>query len=207
MSDVIETINLPEPDMESQVSVEESIKERRSVRSYKDDPVDLEKVSQLLWSAQGITDPENSFRSAPSAGATFPIEIYLVVPSNGVKELEEGLYHYQPSQHQLEKVLEEDLSMDLRDSAMGQDPTTEAATNIVIVANYDLTTSTYGERGIRYVHMEAGHIGENIHLQAEALDLGTVAIGAFSDEKVHDTLSLSKDLNPLYIFPIGYPEG
>ncbi len=205
MSRVSETIDLPEPDKESEISVEEAIKERRSIRSYKDKSLELEKVAQLLWSAQGITDPENNFRSAPSAGATYPIEIYLVVPSNGVKELEKGLYHYQPSQKQLEKVMEKDLSKDLRDSAMGQDPTTEAAINIVIAADYDRTTSTYGDRGIRYVHMEVGHIGENIHLQAETLDLGTVAIGAFNDEKVHEALQLPPELDPLYIFPIGYP--
>lgn len=206
MSKVFETLDLPKPAKDSDISVEKAIERRRSVRRYKDNPIELEKVSQLLWSAQGITDPENNFRSAPSAGATFPMEIYLVVPINGVKELEEGLYHYRQDQHQIEKILGDDLSRDLRDSAMGQDPTTKAALNIVIVSDYDRTTSTYGDRGIRYVHMEAGHIAENIHLQAETLELGTVVIGAFDDEKVHKTLELSEELDPLYIMPIGYPK-
>jgi SagB-type dehydrogenase family enzyme len=200
-------VELPPPVTRGTMSVEEAILKRRSVRSYSNKPLSLEDVSQLLWAAQGITDPARGFRAAPSAGATYPLEVYVVVGENGVMGLEKGLYHYRPDKHILEYVFEDDLRSGLSDVALGQSPIREAPISIIIAAVYERTKSRYGERGIRYVHMEAGHVGQNIYLQAVARGLGTVVIGAFEDSRVQNVLGLPANQNPLYIIPVGYPSG
>ncbi|MEM1575306.1 MAG: SagB/ThcOx family dehydrogenase [Nitrososphaerota archaeon] len=198
-------INLPEPKIKGEMSVEEALAKRRSIREYTPEPLNLEQVSQLLWAAQGITEPRLGFRTAPSAGATYPLEIYLVVGENGVKELEAGIYKYNPREHNIVLLLKGDFRKELMGAGLGQTWIGEAPINIVIVAIYERTTARYGERGIRYVHMEAGHVGQNIYLQATALKLGTVVIGAFYDEEVQKVLNLPKEEKPLYIMPVGYP--
>ncbi|MEM2415396.1 MAG: SagB/ThcOx family dehydrogenase [Thermoproteota archaeon] len=200
-------VELPAPITRGTMSVEEAILKRRSIRIFLNKPLSLEDVSQLLWAAQGITDPARGLRAAPSAGATYPLEVYVVVGRNGVTSLPEGLYHYNPDKHVLEYLLEEDLRSSLADAALGQSPVREAPISIVIVAIYERTTNRYGERGIRYVHMEAGHVGQNIYLQAVARGLGTVVIGAFEDSQVQKVLKLPENQHPLYIIPVGYPSG
>ncbi|MEM1553796.1 MAG: SagB/ThcOx family dehydrogenase [Thermoproteota archaeon] len=200
-------IELPMPITRGTMSVEEAILKRRSIRNFLNKPLSLEDVSQLLWAAQGITDPTRGLRAAPSAGATYPLEVYVVVGKNCVTGLSEGLYHYKPDRHVLEHLLEEDLRSSLADAALGQSSIREAPISIIVVAIYERTTSRYGERGIRYVHMEAGHVGQNIYLQAVARGLGTVVIGAFEDSRVQKVLKLPEDQHPLYIIPVGYPAG
>jgi SagB-type dehydrogenase family enzyme len=156
----------------------------------------LEQISQLLWAASG----KNLYRrTAPSAGATYPLEIYLVVGE--VEGLEPGIYHYSSSRHSLESVKEQDIRNRLAAAALGQGMITRAPSSIVIAADYVRTSSRYGPRGIRYVHMEAGHVGQNISLQANALSLGTVMIGAFDDPQVREILGVEEE--PLYIIPVG----
>lgn len=201
------TIELPTPITRGTMSVEEAILKRRSVRNFLNKPLSLGDVSQLLWVAQGITDPARGFRAAPSAGATYPLEVYVVIGKDSVTGLFEGLYHYKPDKHVLEYLLEGDLRSSLADAALGQSPIREAPISIVIVAIYERTTNRYGERGIRYVHMEAGHVGQNIYLQAVARGLGTVVIGAFEDSQVQKVLKLPENQRPLYIIPVGYPSG
>lgn len=196
-------IVLPSPILKGTVSVEEAIKSRRSVRNYSSEALSLKEVSQLLWSAQGITDNSTGFRAAPSAGATYPLEVYLVVGKNGVVGLEEGVYRYIPYGHKIEQTLKGDVRSRLALSALGQDFIEEAPISIVIAAVYERTTGRYGERGIRYVHMEAGHVGQNLHLQGVALGLGMVMVGAFFDDQVQSTLNIPKNQKPLYIIPIG----
>lgn len=193
-------IQLPEPLTKGKVSLEEAIAKRRSQRTFKHQDLSLEQISQLLWAAQGITGKRGgmSFRSAPSAGALYPMEIYLVK--------EDGLFRYLPETHKLEVLGERDLRDSLCASALGQDAVCRAPINIIICAVYERVTGKYGERGIRYAHIEAGHIAQNIHLQAVALGLGSVSIGAFSDEHVQKALNLPRDDKPLYIIPVGYPE-
>ncbi len=200
-----EIFELPEPSTESEVSVEKAIQRRRSVRSYSEEPLGLKEVSQLMWAAQGITDPASNYRAAPSAGATYPLEVYLVVGSNGVNGLEEGVYLYEPIPHQLEKVLPGNRQPSLREATLGQSPVTDAPVNIIITAVYARTKVRYGERGERYVHMEAGHVGQNLYLQAETLGLGMVVIGAFHDKQVKNVLELPEKRDPLYVIPIGDP--
>ncbi len=199
------TVKLPSPETTGPMSVEEAILRRRSIRSYTDAPLSLQDISQLVWAAQGITDPARKFRAAPSAGATYPLEVYIVVGSNGVTGIAEGVYRYDPSEHQLENVLRGDLRSRLADAALGQSCVREAPVNIVIAAVYERTTRRYGDRGIRYVHMEVGHVGQNLYLQAEARGLGMVVVGAFDDDQVQELLQLPTDQKPLYIIPIGHP--
>jgi SagB-type dehydrogenase family enzyme len=196
-----EIIKLPEPRKVGSMSVEEAISSRRSRRSYKDKPLSLSDISQLCWSAQGITEPIYEFRSSPSAGALYPLEIFLVV---GNAELEAGIYQYIPFDHSLKCIKKGDYREELCRASLGQEAVKDGALSIVITAIYERTTKKYGERGIRYVHMEAGHVAQNIYLQAEALGLGTVSIGAFYDDKVREVLSIPKNYAPLYVMPVGY---
>ncbi|MBU3901102.1 SagB/ThcOx family dehydrogenase [Patescibacteria group bacterium] len=191
---------LPEPKKESKTSIEEALLKRRSIREYKDEALSLEEISQILWSAQGITAPERGGRTAPSAGALYPLEIYLVVRK--IENLESGVYHYLPEGHEIKQVLEKDISGELAIAGLNQMFIKEAPANIVISAVFSRTTSKYGERGNQYVYMEAGHAAENIYLQVESLGLGTVTVGAFSDEEIKRILNLREEI-PLYIMPIG----
>ena len=193
-------VKLPEPRYDSDVSVEQTLLQRRSVRDYTGEPLSLQQVSQLLWAAQGITDLRG-LRTAPSAGALYPLEIYLVV--GDVENLAGGVYHYQPVGHTLTRVLDGDLRAKLAAAALGQGCVKEGAINIVFTAVYERTTQRYGERGTRYVHMEVGHAAQNVYLQAVALHLGTVVIGAFHDDQVREILSLPQQEQPLYIMPVG----
>ncbi len=191
-------VKLPPPKFKSEVSVEEALLERRSVRSYKKEKLKLEEVSQLLWAAQGITADWGG-RTAPSAGATYPLEIYIAV--GDVEKLSPGVYHYLPEEHSLKLISEKDVRRELTGAAWGQDYILQAPLSIIIAAEYKRTTGRYGERGKRYVYMEVGHCGQNIHLQCETLGLGTVVIGAFSDERVKRILGIKEE--PLYMMPVG----
>ncbi len=199
-------ISLPEPKTKGEVSLEETIVKRRSIRDFLDKPLSLAQLSQILWAAQGITDPEGFKRAAPSAGALYPLEIYIVIGENGVENLAAGVYHYLPQKHAIEIHQNGDPRHDLASAALGQYFIAEAPASLVIAAEYERTTGKYGERGVRYVHMEVGHAGENIYLQVEALGLGTVVVGAFNDEEVAQILNLPPNYEPLYIMPLGWPK-
>lgn len=194
------TLDLPEPRLKSEQSIEQALLSRRSGRSYADAPLTLAEVSQLLWAAQGVTD-RRGLRTAPSAGALYPLETYVLVGK--VEGLPAGVYRYQPHRHGLVEIAVGDRRTQLAAAALSQSFISEAPVSIVLTAVYARTTAKYGERGIRYVHMEAGHASQNIYLQAAALDLSTVAIGAFSDQKVQKALELPENEQPLYIMPIG----
>ena len=203
IQDNMKTISLPEPITDGTFSLEKSLSLRRSVRSFTNAPMSLENISQLMWAAQGITEPGRGFRTSPSAGATFPLEVFVV--ATNITGLEPGLYHYSIGNHMLEKKIDGDLHVPLLASALMQQWISQAAAIIVICADYGRTTGRYGERGIRYVHMESGHVGQNIALQAVALDLGTTMVGAFYDDQLKDVLQLPDNFEPLYIIPLGHP--
>ena len=196
----VTTVQLPEPRLKSEVSLEEALLKRRSIREYANLPLTLEDVSQLLWAAQGITT-EWGGRTAPSAGALYPLEVYLAV--GNVENLAAGVYKYKPERHELVKVRDDDVRGELAEAALGQNFVMEAAIDIVIAAVYERTTKKYGDRGVRYTHMEAGHAAQNIYLQATALDLGMVTIGAFYDDRVKDILGMLKNETPFYLIPVG----
>ena len=197
-----ELIKLPEPVRKGRLSVEEAIMSRRSRRDFVNNSVLLDDISQLCWAAQGVTDPTYSLRTAPSAGALYPLELFLVV---GNSDLEAGVYHYVSRGHALEVVKKGDCRKQLREAALDQEWVENGALNLVITAIFDRTMVRYGERGrFRYVPMEAGHAAENIYLQAESLGLGTVTIGAFNDERVRDVISAPSECIPLYVMPVGH---
>lgn len=194
-------IKLPKPSYESKISIEKALLERRSVRDYKDAALQLSEISQLLWSAQGITEKRDGKRTAPSAGATYPLEVYVV--AGNVNELPCGIYKYIPQEHGLLKIMEGDKRAELCNAAFGQSSVRDAPAVLIFFAIYGRTTHRYGERGTRYVHMEVGHAGQNVHLQAVSLGLGTVVIGAFSDKQVKRVINLPKEEEPLYLMPVG----
>jgi len=198
------TIKLPAPWLKSKFSLEEAITRRRSIRRYRAGAITLAELGQLLWAAQGITGA-GELRATPSAGATYPLEIFAVVGNGTVDELPAGIYHYQVDSHSLLVYLHGDLREELARAALDQGFIAEAPVDIVICALYPRTSYTYGRRGERYVHMEVGHTGENIHLQAVALGLATVEVGAFVDEEVSKVLKLKEQIKPLYIMPVGKP--
>jgi len=192
-------IKLPTPHLKSKTTVEQALSQRRSVRTYKDQPLTIEQISQLCWAAQGITS-EDGGRTAPSAGAKYPLEVFLVV--GNVDGLEPGIYHYNPGDHSLTKKIDGDKRGNLSTAALGQKYVLGAPVSFVITGIYERTMIKYGERGIRYVHIELGHACQNVYLEAEALGLGTVEMGAFEDQKVKKLLEL-KDENPFAIMPVG----
>ncbi len=195
-----ELLDLPAPLENSGMGLEEALRNRRSVRSYSEDPITIQQLSQLLWAAQGITT-ERGFRTAPSAGATFPLEIFVAV--NQMNELSTGLYHYLPHENKLTFLRSEDLSMPLYQACLSQSMLLDASVTIIFAAFTERTTSRYGERGMRFIHNEVGHASQNVHLQAAALDLGTVVIGAYRDEEVENILQLDGSPRVLYLMPIG----
>ena len=189
--------SLPLPAYSSEISLETALSNRRSVREYDDQPLAAADLGQLLWAAQGITN-ERGFRTAPSAGALYPLEIYLVTA--------EGVFRYEPVQHQLELVKHGDARPALHEAALRQEPVLKAPAVFTLAAAYARTAHKYGqERSPRYVHLEAGHAAQNLLLQATALELGSVPIGAFHDEYVQQALNLPADHQPLYLIPVGHP--
>ncbi len=193
-------IKLPAPVYDSTTSIEKALKERRSIRQYKDDAMTLQQVSQLLWAAQGITSPEG-FRTAPSAGALYPLEIYLV--SGNVRDLPAGVYHYLPAENALKLLVEGDKRTALTAAALQQNSIKRAPVDIVMTGVYARTTKKYGHRGKQYVHIEIGHAAQNVCLQAAALGLGTVTIGAIDASSFRAILTLPKEETPFYILPVG----
>jgi len=205
------SIKLPEPSFKGKLTVEEALKARRSVREFQDEPLTLAEVSQLLWAAYGVTQRlpgeqlRGGLKTAPSAGALYPLEIYLVVGK--VTGLSAGVYRYLPETHALEKVLDGDRRQSLAAAAWGQEMIARAPAVIVYSAVFERTTRKYGQRGRqRYVCMDLGHSAENVYLQAVALGLGTCAVGAFDDAGVKQVVSMTKPEEPLYIMPLGRPQ-
>lgn len=189
-------MRLPAPRLKSDISLEEALSRRRSVREYTEEPLGWEEIGQLLWAAQGIT-ADWCGRTAPSAGALYPLELYVATA--------EGVYHYLLQGHRVEKMSSSDVRQALWRAALEQDWVREAPAVFVIAALYERTERKYGSRAERYVKLEAGHACENLLLQAVALNLGGVPVGAFYDDQVQAALGLPADQEPLYLVPVGHP--
>lgn len=200
--DIGQEISLPRPSSESGVSVEEALRARRSVRAFTAQPMTLAAVGQLLWAAQGASS--SGRRTAPSAGALYPIEVYLV--SGDVSGLAAGVYKYQPRAHALSLHAPGDSRNNLARAALWQHWIADAAAVLVITAVYQRTARKYGSRAERYVHIEVGHVAQNVYLQAQALGLGTTIVGAFRDRRVRDVMDLSANEAPLALMPVGQPK-
>jgi SagB-type dehydrogenase family enzyme len=190
-------IDLPPPAVSSDVSLEEALTNRRSVREYSDQTLTTAQIGQLLWAVQGITS-EGGYRTAPSAGALYPLEIYLLTA--------DGVFHYEPERHRLRALSQGDPREAAFRAALEQEPVRRAPAVFVVAAVYARTLQKYGnERSPRYVHMEAGHAAQNLLLEAAALGLGAVPIGAFHDQELQEALGLPADHQPLYLIPVGHP--
>lgn len=193
---------LPEPRLDGEVPVERALQSRRSVREFSPEPLSLSTVSQLLWAAQGITD-RKGLRTAPSAGALYPLEILLV--AGNVSGVPPGVYRYDPRGHQLSRVLEGDARERIAEAALDQEWIAEAPAVLVIAAVYERTARKYKRRTERYVHIEVGHAAQNVYLQAAALGLGTTMVGAFHDEELARAVGLERDMKPIGLLPVGKP--
>jgi SagB-type dehydrogenase family enzyme len=188
-------VPLPSPILVGETSIEETLTKRRSVREFADASLSLAELGQLLWATQGITS-DRGFRTAPSAGALYPLELYVSTA--------DGIFHYDPEGHRLLSAGNQDVRQALYEAALRQEAIRQAPAVFVLAAVYERIEQRYGsERGPRYVHMEAGHAAQNLLLEAVALDLGAVPIGAFQDEQVQDVLELPADQQPLYLIPVG----
>jgi SagB-type dehydrogenase family enzyme len=192
---------LSAPAKKGDMSLEEAIANRRSVRTYTDGSIGEKDLSQLLWAAQGITDEARGLRTAPSAGAIYPLEIYVAAAM--VDGIDPGLYKYDPSNHSLILRKDGDIREDICNASLRQGSIKNAAAVIVYSAVIKRTVSRYGDKAPKYVYIEAGHSAQNVYLQAEALDLGTVAIGAFNDKGVKEVLGLPDEEDPVYLMPVG----
>ena len=196
----VKIIKLPKPRLDGAVSVEKALQLRRSVREFSDRSLEVSQVAQLLWAAQGMTSPE-LHRTAPSAGALYGLELYTI--SARVIGIAPGCYRYEPLRHELQCTLEGALQPRLSRTALDQSAIVQAAAIFVLSGVYERVKRKYGQRGVRYTHLEAGHAAQNLLLQAAALDLGAVAIGAFDDMGVKHLLRLTPQEVPLYLLSVG----
>jgi len=203
------TYILPSPKTEGNVNVAEALTNRRSHRRFQNKELSAEQLSQILWAAYGITEPmdrqslRGGLRTTPSAGALYPLEIYVSV--GNVTGIEAGVYKYISEGHKIIRTIDKDIRKELSAAALDQVAVRDAPITVVYSAVFSRITGRYGERGrARYVFIELGHSAQNIYLQAEALHLGTCAIGAFTDSRVSELLKLQPEEEPLYLMPVGH---
>lgn len=197
-------MQLPPPNAGGAVSVEQAIQQRRTVRDFLPKALHLQQLSQLLWAAAGITEPGGFKRAAPSAGALYPMDLFAVAGKGGVGQLTAGIYHYQAGAHMLSLCQEGDLRDAVVRACLSQVWMARAPVNLLITAEYNRTAGKYGDRGVRYAMIEAGHMGQNLFLQAEAMGLGVGIVGAFRDRELIDVLHLPAGHEPLLVLPVGY---
>ena len=196
-------IKLPPPVKTGGMSLAAALEARRTVRRFASRPLDLAQVSQLLWGADGVSDPRG-LRTAPSAGATYPLDLYLVVGERGVKDLPAGVYRYQVAAHALTPVAPGDARAAVARASLHQSWMAEAPVMVVITGEYRRCTARYGERGVRYTHMEVGNVSQNLFLAAEAQGLGAGIVGAFEDMALAQAVKLPPAHEPLLVMPVGY---
>lgn len=198
-----EKIKLPVPDHQGP-AFETSLKKRRSIRNFKSAGISLQELSQLLFAAQGITGKMygKNLRTAPSGGALYPIELYVVI--NNVTGIEKGIYHYSVIDHSLELIKKGDHTDQVTDASFKQEMAGEASVTFIMTAIFARITSKYGDRGYRYAYIECGHISQNIYLQSTSLGLGSVCIGAFSDSDVNSLLEIDgRNEAAIYLHSVG----
>lgn len=197
-------IGLPKPSFKGSMSVEEAIKKRRTVRDFSSRSLTIEHLSQILWAAQGITGERINFRSAPSAGIMYPLDVYMVIGQDAVKTLPAGVYRYLPKDHILERLTEGDRRSEVAQAAYGQLWMTKAPVLLVISAECERLMGQYGEKAVRYAELEAGHAGQNVFLQAEASGLSAGIVGVSDTPEIVRILGSPEGEEPISIIPLGY---
>jgi SagB-type dehydrogenase family enzyme len=202
-------LSLPDPLKAKVRPFTEVLAQRKSTRTFSSKRLSLEQISYVLWACQGksnIRGRGSGRRTVPSAGATYPLEIFLVCGDGCIEDIDAGIYHYLCDKHAVKQESAKDVRSELAGACFSQRFVAEAPASVVVAADYARTSMSYGERGVRYVHIEVGHAGQNIYLACRALGLATVAVGAFNDEDVARTLELALSADPLYVMPVGYPK-
>lgn len=202
MLNMAQRLKLAGPHQDGSVPLERCIQQRRSVRGFRDEALSVGQLGQLLWAAQGITAADGK-RAAPSAGALYPLELYVIC--RNVASVAAGVYRYQPRRHDLVLATPGHRYEELEAATHGQEWILTAPAVICIAAVFERTTVVYGDRGRGYVYLEAGHAAENLMLQAVALSLATTMVGAFNDDKVSHLLHLGANETPLCLIPVGAP--
>lgn len=192
------TITLPAPQTEGGLSLNKALSMRGSVRQFSEQVPTWKEVGQLLWAAQGINRPEKLRRTAPSAGALYPLEVYAILPG--------GVIHYTPKTHTVTKVVEGDMRKTLSEAGLKQKAIADATCVFVICAVFERTKVKYGERGLQYVFLEGGHAAQNLLLQAVGLGMCGVPIGAFHETEIQKALRIPKEWFPIYVLATGFPE-
>ncbi|MBA7482045.1 hypothetical protein ES707_17526 [subsurface metagenome] len=190
-------VRLTKPNLTGTVSFEEALAERRSVRLFASKQLDSEQIGQLAWAGQGITDQQRGLRTAPSAGETYPIDLYFAT--------EEGLFVYRPAEHSLEQTSDQNIRGRLAAAASMQESVATAGCNIIVAGSVRKLTKQFRTKARTYMLLEAGHIAQNIQLQAVCLDLGSVTIGGFNTKDVSRICRLPRGMEPLYIICVGHP--
>ncbi len=205
---VAQSVSLPEPAIKGPVAVEEALQARRSHRSFKPQALTLKQFAQMLWAAYGVTDQKHGYylKTAPSAGGLYPLDVYAVAGPEGVEGLKAGVWRYRPPQHAVELVKAEDVRTKVAQASLSQMWMARAPIVLVITGEYARSTIKYGPRGVIYTHIEAGCVGQNIFLQAEALGLKAGIVGAFNNARVIEVLGLPSSHDPLLIMPLGHPD-
>lgn len=193
-------IALQDPDQAGRLTLEATLAKRRSVREFSQGSLTPAEISQLLWAGQGITS-QAGYRTAPSAGALYPLELYVAI--GRVESLPAGVFRYQPSKHALEPVGAGDRRRQVSRAALSQAWISDSAAIVAVAAMARRTTRKYGERGLRYIYMEAGHVAQNICLQAVSLDFAVTPVGAFRDDEIRHVLEMGPEAEPIYLLPIG----
>lgn len=188
--------------------IRELLKKRRSIRNFSAQSLNLEQLSTILWASLGknYDSLTGATRPIPSAGAIYPLEVYILIGKEAIKNIKAGLYHYLIDKHSLELKIQDDLRLSLSRACFNQDFIVNAPISLIVTAVSNLTMRRYGQRGLRYVFIEAGHISQNIYLITQALGLSTVEVGAFDDNKLKELLLLDKEEDTLIVMPIGYPQ-
>jgi SagB-type dehydrogenase family enzyme len=198
-----EAVKLPAPNTKGGIPLTEALQARRTVRHFAARPLELAQISQLLWEADGLSDPRG-LRTSPSAGATYPLDLYLVVGERGAANLPAGIYHYEVRAHALSPGTRGDLRALVAGACLHQTWVIEAPVMVVITGEYRRCSARYGQRGIRYTHMEAGNVSQNLFLAAESLGLGAGIVGAFDDQALAEVLKLPPAHEALLVMPVGY---
>jgi len=194
-------IKLPDPVLDGKVSIEKVLNERRSVRAYKDTPLTEQNLSQLLWAGQGITDKASKKRTAPSARAKYPIELYMVVFN--VEGIEKGVYLYVPDGHEIVKVFGDEKHTDIIKAAGSQASVSKCAVAFIIAGNYKKMSENYNEQAMLFTHTEVGHVSQNIALQGVALNIGSVVLGGFQPDNMAKLFNFPEYIRPIYVMPVG----
>ncbi len=197
-------MRLPDPLLDGAMSLERAVYQRRTIRSFDGKALTVGQFSQLLWAAQGITEKRGFKRAAPSAGALYPMDIYGAVGRDCIEGLDPGVYRYEPDDHAVSLIQAEDVRRDIAVASLAQMWMAHAPLTLVITAEYRRIEVKYGRRGIRYAMIEAGHIGQNIFLQCQAMELAAGIVGAFDDQEVIRVTGIKEAHEPLLIMPVGY---